>query len=125
MKANPAFPFRIDSNPEMQQSPFNGQWSCSLLASQDPVAIDSVGFDLLATEWPDFACKGADDFLREAALANEPPSGTFYDPNHATATQRLPSLGVYEHWNNPQAKKYSRNLGTGEGIELVDVMRDE
>jgi len=105
----------------MQQSPFNGRWPCSLLASQDPVAIDSVGFDFLAAEWPEFARKGVDDYLHEAALANNPPSGTFYDPNHAAATKRLASLGVHEHWNNPQEKKYSRNLGTGEGIELVSV----
>ena len=106
----------------MKSSPFNGQWSCSLLASQDPLAIDSVGFDFLSTEWPDFARKGGvDDYLHEAALANDPPSGTFYDPDHATATKRLPSLGVHEHWNNAQERKYSRNLGTGEGIELVGV----
>ena len=42
----------------MQSAPFNGQWSCSLLASQDPVAIDSVGFDFLWREWPDFAAQG-------------------------------------------------------------------
>ena len=85
------------------------------------MAIDSVGFDFLAAEWPEFARKGVDDYLHEAALANNPPSGTFYDPNHAVATKRLPSLGVHEHWNNAQEKKYSRNLGTGEGIELVSV----
>lgn len=105
----------------MQQPPFRGQWSSSLLASQDPVAIDSVGFDFLAAEWPEFARTGADDYLREAALADAPPSGTFYDPNHATATKRLPSLGVHEHWNNPREKRYSRNLGAGPGIELVSV----
>ena len=106
----------------MQSSPFKGQWSCSLLASQDPLAIDSVGFDFLSTEWPDFARKGGvDDYLHEAALANDPPSGTFYDPDHATATKRLRSLGVHEHWNDPQERKYSRNLGTGEGIELVSL----
>jgi hypothetical protein len=33
--------------------------------------------------------------------------------------KRLPSMGVHEHWNNPSEKKYSRNLGTGNGIELV------
>ncbi len=102
--------------------PFAGQWSCSLLASQDPLAIDSVGLDFLATEWPDIAGRsGADDYLHEAALANDPPSGTFYDPNHVTATERLASLGVHEHWNSPQEHKYSRNLGAGEGIELVSV----
>jgi len=26
---------------------------------------------------------------------------------------------VHEHWNNPVDKQYSRNLGTGDGIELV------
>jgi hypothetical protein len=106
----------------MKSSPFNGQWSCSLLASQDPLAIDSVGFDFLATEWPDIAGKGGvDDYLHEAAQATDPPSGTFYDPDHPTATKRLPSLGVHEHWNNPQERKYSRNLGNGEGIELVSA----
>ena len=105
-----------------KSTPFNGQWAASLLASQDPVAIDSVGYDFLWTEYQDFPHKrGTDDYLHEAALANNPPSGTFYDPDHATPTQRLPSLGVHEHWNNPKDKKYSRNLGTGNGIELVPV----
>jgi uncharacterized protein (DUF362 family) len=106
----------------MQSPPFHGQWPCSLFASQDPVAIDSVGFDFLWTEWTDHPRKGGvDDYLHEAALANDPPSGTFYDPDHATTTKRLPSLGVHEHWNNPQEKKYSRNLGQGGGIELVQA----
>jgi hypothetical protein len=58
-----------------------------------------------------------DNYLHEGALADNPPSGTFYDPE-ADGT-RLASLGVHEHWNNPTDKLYSRNLGTGEGIELV------
>ena len=62
-----------------------------------------------------------DDYLHEAALANNPPSGTFYDPDHSGNIKRLPSLGVHEHWNNTKDKKYSRNLGTGEGIELVAI----
>jgi hypothetical protein len=28
---------------------------------------------------------------------------------------------VHEHWNNPIDKQYSRNLGTGQGIELVSL----
>jgi hypothetical protein len=63
--------------------------------------------------------QGTDDYLHEAALADNPPSGTFYDPNHANNVVRLASLGVHEHWNNPQARQYSRNLGTGRGIELI------
>jgi hypothetical protein len=64
---------------------------------------------------------GADDYLHEAALADRPPSGTFYDPDHAAKVTRLESLGVHEHWNNAQEKRYSKNLGKGEGIELVGV----
>lgn len=101
--------------------PFNGGWANSLLASQDPVAIDSVGFDFLYTEYTEPRNPGVDDFLHEAALAPNPPSGTFYDPNHATAQRRLPSLGVHEHWNNATERKYSRNLGGKIGIELVPI----
>jgi len=103
-------------------SPFNGDWTSSLFASQDPVAIDSVGFDFLWTEWDDAPHKpGTNDYLIEAALADGPPSGTFYDPDHEGDLVRLASLGVYEHWNNPTDKQYSRNLGTGDGIELVKL----
>ncbi len=105
--------------------PFNGGWPCSLLASQDPVAVDSVAFDFLFTEFDDFPRRpGADDYLHEAALADDPPSVTFYDPNHAVPTTRLASLGVHEHWNNARERKYSRNLGTGEGIELVALQSE-
>ncbi|MHC4532535.1 MAG: DUF362 domain-containing protein [Planctomycetota bacterium] len=105
-------------------SPFNGDWSSSLLASQDPVAIDSVGFDFLWTEWDDGSHKsGTTDYLVEAAMADNPPSGTFYDPDHRGNFSRLKSLGVYEHWNNPVDKQYSRNLGTGKGIELIKLGR--
>ena len=57
--------------------------------------------------------------LTEAALANKPPSGAFYDPDGDGV--RLESLGVHEHWNNPRQRQYSRNLGTGQGIELIKV----
>jgi gluconolactonase len=67
---------------------------------------------------------GTEDYLHEAALANDPPSGTFYDPDHATNTVRLASLGIHEHWNNPNDKQYSRNLGKNEGIELVKASLD-
>ena len=117
-----------DSHPvPWNMSPFNGRWPSSLFASQDPVAVDSVCYDFLLAEWPAVVNNGGgatnalqggtEDYLHEAALANDPPSGTFYDPGK-TGT-RLSSLGVHEHWNNPTDKQYSRNLGTGPGIELV------
>jgi len=58
-----------------------------------------------------------DNYMHEAALADNPPSGTVYDPEGDGTP--LASLGVHEHWNNPVDKQYSRNLGTGDGIELV------
>lgn len=106
-------------------APFNGQWPASLFLSMDQVAIDSVGFDFLSQQWPDLALanEGVQDYLHEMALANNPPSGTFYDPERDGT--RLASQGVHEHWNNPTDKQYSRNLGTGNGIELVQVRRAE
>jgi hypothetical protein len=101
-------------------APFSGDWPSSLFVSQDPVAIDSVGFDFLLAEWPQevsVADGGAQDYLHEAALAENPPSGTFYDPEGDGTV--MTSLGVHEHWNNPVDKQYSRNLGSGAGIELV------
>ncbi|MGB2808892.1 MAG: DUF362 domain-containing protein, partial [Sedimentisphaerales bacterium] len=110
-----------------QMEPFNNDWCSSIFASQDPVAIDSVAFDFLIAEWPEPggpAHAGTDDYLHEAALADDPCSLTFYDPERDGT--RLASLGVHEHWNNPIDKQYSRNLGTGDGIELwkVPVVRD-
>lgn len=96
-------------------SPFNGHYPCSFFASQDPVALESVGLDFLRAEMP--LIKNADRHLHEAALANNPPSGTVYKPDG----ERLSSLGVHEHWNNAIDKEYSRNLGTGNGIELVNL----
>jgi hypothetical protein len=105
-----------------QMAPFNNDWPSSIFVSQDQVALDSVGFDFLIAEWPESngpAHAATDDYLHEAALANNPPSGTFYDPEKDGT--RLASLGAHEHWNNPTDKQYSRNSGTGNGIELWQV----
>lgn len=105
----------------------NGDWPSSLFVSQDPIAIDSVGYDFLLKEWPQVVNNGtgatnslqggAEDYLHEAALADNPASGTVYDPERDGAG--MPSLGVHEHWNNAIDKHYSRNLGQTNGIELV------
>ena len=58
-----------------------------------------------------------DMYLVEAALADRPLSNTFYDPERDGTG--VASLGVLEHWNNPEEKKYSRNMGKDIGIELV------
>ena len=104
--------------PKWKMEPFNGSWGCSLLASQDPVAIDAVGLDFLRCEWPDAPDMAfSDQYLIEAAMADNPPSKTKYDPQRNNA--RISSLGAMEHWNNAKEKKYSRNLGKKVGIELV------
>jgi hypothetical protein len=111
-----------DAPTKLNSAPFNGDWSSSLFVSQDPVAIDSVAFDFLWAEpgWDfDTHMAGGEDYLHEAAQVDNPPSGTFYDPDHSGDVTRLASLGVHEHWNNPKDKQYSRNLGTGDGIELI------
>jgi Domain of unknown function (DUF362) len=103
-----------------KMAPFNDAWPSSIFMSLDGVAIDSVGFDFLTSEWPDLVdIANADNYLREAALANDPPSKTFYDPERDGI--RCRSLGVYEHWNSGAEKKYSGNLGKANGIELFQV----
>jgi hypothetical protein len=109
-----------------RMAPFNNSYPASIFASQDPVAIESVGFDFLYAEFnvgnpsgnafPHYS--GVDDFLHQAADSLNWPEGIKYDPENDGAY--LPrSMGVHEHWNNATDKKYTRNLGTGTGIELI------
>lgn len=99
--------------------PFNGRPASSLFMSQDIVAIESVMLDFLRSEGA-IPAGTVDNYLHEAAQANNSPSGTVYDPENDGIP--LKSLGVHEHWNNSTDKQYSRNLGTGEGIELIEVI---
>ncbi|HUB31603.1 MAG TPA: DUF362 domain-containing protein [Bryobacteraceae bacterium] len=99
---------------------FGDHWASSLLASQDGVALDSVGLDLLHSEPRATEVRGhPDNYLHEAAQAAKPPSGTVYNPD---GSGRLASLGVHEHWNNSEERKYSRNLGRKQGIELIAMV---
>jgi hypothetical protein len=108
----------LEARHRWQSAPFNGDWTSSLFISQDGVAIESVCLDFLRTEPTMVHVHGSvDNYLHEAASAHDPPSGTGYDPEGDGVP--LGSLGVHEHWNNPIEKAYSRNLGTGSGIELV------
>jgi hypothetical protein len=113
--------------------PFNNDWCNSMFMSLDPVAIESVGYDFLRAEWDgvhkhdavnnDWEAMpnafGVDDYLHQAADPANWPQGIVYDPDNSG--KPLPVLGVHEHWNNPVDKQYSRNLGTGNGIELVSI----
>ena len=114
----------IDPPTRWSIAPFNNDWTSSIFASQDPVAIESVGYDFLKAEYTIGHAAGSypqmdgvDDYLHQAADNTTWPVGIAYDPENDGIL--LPSLGVHEHWNNVTAKQYSRNLGTGDGIELV------
>lgn len=106
-----------------KMAPFNNDYPSSLFLSQDAVAIESVGYDFLLEEYKSKPeqekypyMKGTDDYLVQAADPANWPAGIKYDPEGDGTP--LGSLGVYEHWNNSTDKKYSRNLGTGQGIDL-------
>ncbi len=111
-----------------KMAPFNNSYPASIFVSQDPVAIESVGFDFLHAEFyngnpsgnafPQYS--GVDDFLRQAADSVNWPNGIKYNPEGDG--KYLPrSMGVNEHWDNATDQKYSRDLGPGTGIELVKV----
>jgi hypothetical protein len=106
-----------------QIAPFSNDYPSSVFLSQDPVAIESVGFDFLLAEYANKPTdqkypyiSGVGDYLLQAASKDNWPSGISYDPEGDGIP--IGSLGTYEHWNNASDKQYSRNLGTGNGIEL-------
>ena len=118
--------------------PFAGDWTSSLFASMDQVALESVCFDFLRTEYLNKTVKdardrdqtinfpnmapGVDDYLEQAADPSKWPANITYDPENDGVP--LTSLGAHEHWNGTQTKQYSRNLGLDQGIELVSIPAD-
>jgi ligand-binding sensor domain-containing protein len=62
---------------------------------------------------------GVDDYLHQAADKANWPVGIVYDPDNSG--KPIGSLGVHEHWNNPENKQYSGNLGKSGGIELISI----
>jgi hypothetical protein len=119
-------------------TPFNNDWPSSLLMSQDPVAIDAVGCDFLKEEYQsangygdDYihpnSKEGADDYIMQAASSTCWPTTwnghafAGYDPENDGTV--IGSLGVYDRWNNPTDKLYSKNLNPAltNGLELVKI----
>jgi len=107
----------------------NTDWPASVLASLDGVALDSVGLDLLLAQTKNnddengqpriLIRANADDYLFEMALADHPRSGLTYQQGG----KPVASLGVHEHWDSDDTKRYSRNLDpvNGKGIELIYI----
>ncbi|MFH1196076.1 MAG: FlgD immunoglobulin-like domain containing protein [bacterium] len=105
-------------------APFNNDYTSSIFMSQDKIALESVCFDILKAEYTSDnhditypQMEGVDDYIHQAADPTTWPTGLQYDPEGDGTI--LTSLGVHEHWNNETDKQYTRNLGTGDGIELV------
>lgn len=93
-------------SPKWQKEPFNNDWACSIIASQDGVACDVVAMDLLIGEWPEFGSFNyCDEYLREAASLPNAPSGTTYKQD---GKPLLKPLGLMEHWNNATERKYTK-----------------
>jgi hypothetical protein len=106
---------------KFQSTPFNGDWPNSIFVSQDHVALESVGLDFVRAEFDEYAdMYGADDYLHQAADSANWADGIIYDPENDGVL--MESMGVHEHWNNDLDKEYTRNLGTGDGIELVKYL---
>lgn len=65
--------------------------------SQDPLACDVVGMDMLIHEWPEFGSFNyCDEYLREAATIPNPVTGVVYDPERDGKPLTAP-LGLMEH----------------------------
>jgi hypothetical protein len=118
----------IGSPKKFSMKPFNNDWMSSIFASLDPVAIESVGYDFLRTEFTStrtiqdgagtYVQKPAtDDYLHQASDPSLWAEGIKYDPDNTGVY--LKSLGTHEHWNNAVEMLYSRNLGLDTGIELI------
>ena len=112
--------------------PFNNDYPSSIFMSQDDVALESVCFDFLWTEYDGTGGRtnrphydGVDDYLHQAADQENWPDGIVYAPNGDN--KAIKSLGVHEHWNNANEKLYTRNiykssdLPENYGIDLVSV----
>ena len=107
----------------------NPEWPSCILASQDGVALDSVGLDILYSQTKNnidpenehrpwmLIRENADDYLYEMATPENPPSGI----NYMQGGRKVTSLGVHEHWDDDKNRRYSRNLDPkkGKGIELI------
>ena len=107
----------------------NPEWPSCILASLDCVALDSVGLDILYSQTKNnidvenenrpwmLIRENADDYLHEMAIPGNAPSGTKY----VQEGKPVASLGVHEHWDSDETRRYTRNLNPkkGKGIELV------
>ena len=95
-----------------QMEPFSNDYPNSIFLSQDLVAIESVCWDFLLTEYASKPeeeqypyMEGVEDYILQAADPESRPAGIEYDPEGDG--EPIGSLGVYEHWNNATEMEYT------------------
>lgn len=95
-----------------REAPFNGGHCSSLFISQDGCAEEAVSLDFFYQHYA-WEVDGAN---------NEGTAGIAGSQKYIEAAARA-GAGVFEHWNNPVDRQYSRNLNPkANGIELVYVI---
>ncbi len=110
-------------NTTWKMEPFNENFTCSIFLSQDPLAIDSVGADFLAAEPTVYEYNSEvrdssnENYLHEGGMVSDAPSGIKYKNQNGI----VKNLGIHEHWNNIQEKKYSGNFNK-KGILLKQIL---
>ncbi len=119
----------VEKPVKWNMKPFNGDFPNSFFISQDQVALESVCFDFLRTEFTDPDAPGkarphlgaVDDYLEQAANPDKWPADITYDPEGDGTP--MPVMGVHEHWDNSNIKQYSKNHNPNNlGIELVKLL---
>lgn len=131
-----SFPLHFPNQPfNNRVEPYeNPDWPASYLLSQDGVALDSVGLDIMYSQTKNngdpindnlpriLVRENADDYLVEMADPQHAPSKT----NYIQGGKPVESLGVHEHWDSDATRRYSRNLdpANGKGIELIYLPLD-
>ena len=92
--------YELDVPLKWQMPPFDNSYMASVFASLDPVAIESVGYDFLRSEFTAgripaagtyVQMPGVDDYLHQAADSSNWPSGIIYDPDNTCLLYTSPS----------------------------------
>ena len=118
------YPSKNQTSGVIRFASFGNDWFSSLLASQDMVAIDSVGLDFLRAEQAVSPRHGGRRGQSRQLPARGRPGGQAAFRHRVRSGRRRDDPGEHGRpraLEQSEGRKYSRNLGTGNGIELVQM----